>query len=76
MSTSKTYRIVLRKEPEGTYTVIVPALPGCITWGENIEHAMEMAKEAIIGYIEVLREEGEPVPDDNNTLEYSLQLSA
>ncbi|MGF2412776.1 type II toxin-antitoxin system HicB family antitoxin [Ferruginibacter sp.] len=76
MNSSKTYRIVLRKEPEGTYTAIVPALPGCITWGENIEHAMEMAKEAIIGYIEVLQEEGEPVPDDNETLEYSLQLSA
>jgi antitoxin HicB len=76
MSNSKTYRIVLRKEPEGTYTAIVPALPGCITWGENIEHAMEMAKEAIIGYIEVLQEEGEPVPDDNGTLEYSLQLTA
>ncbi len=76
MKTSKTYRIVLRKEPEGTYTAIVPALPGCITWGENIEHAMEMAKEAIKGYIEVLQEEGEPVPDDNETLEYSLQLTA
>ena len=76
MNTSKTYRILLRKEPEGTYTAIVPALPGCITWGENIEHAMAMAKEAIIGYIEVLEEEGEPVPDDNETLEYSLQLSA
>ena len=60
----------MRKEPEGTYTAIVPALPGCITWGENIEHAMEMAKEAIEGYIEVLKQEGEPVPDDNETLEY------
>jgi antitoxin HicB len=76
MNSSKTYRIVLRKEPQGIYTAIVPALPGCITWGDNIEHAMEMAKEAIIGYIEVLQEEGEPVPDDNETLEYSLQLTA
>lgn len=76
MISSKTYRVVLRKEPEGTYTAIVPALPGCITWGENIEDAMEMAKEAITGYIEVLKEEGEPIPDDNETLEYSLQLSA
>ena len=76
MNISKTYRVVLRKEPEGTYTAIVTALPGCITWGETIEHAMEMAKEAIEGYIEVLKEEGEPVPDDNETLEYSLQLTA
>ena len=76
MNSSRTYRIVLRKEPEGTYTATVPALPGCITWGETVEHALEMAKEAIKGYIEVLQEEGEPVPDDNETLEYSLQLTA
>lgn len=76
MNISKTYRAVLRKEPEGTFTATVPALPGCITRGDTIEHAMEMAKEAIEGYIEVLKEEGEPVPDDNETLEYSLQLTA
>ncbi len=76
MNTSRTYRIVLRNEPGGTYTAIVPALPGCITWGETVEHALEMAEEAIKGYIEVLQEEGEPVPDDNETLEYSLQLTA
>jgi antitoxin HicB len=76
MNISRTYRIVLRKEAEGTYTAIVPALPGCITWGENIERTLEMAKEAIKGYIEVLQQEGEPVPADNETLEYSLQLTA
>jgi antitoxin HicB len=74
MNINKTYRIVLRKEADGAYTAIVPALSGCITWGENIDHALEMAKDAIKGYIEVLKEEGEPVPDDNETLEYSLQL--
>ena len=76
MSKNKTYRIVLRKEPEGTYTAFVPSLPGCITWGETVELALEMAKDAIEGYIAVLKEEGEQVPDDNDTLEYSLQLSA
>ncbi len=76
MSINRTYRIVLRKEPEGTYTALVPSLPGCITWGETVEQALEMAKDAIHGYISVLQEEGEPVPDDNETLEYSLQLTA
>lgn len=75
MSINRTYRIVLRKEPEGTYTALVPSLPGCITWGETVEQALEMAKDAIHGYISVLQEEGEPVPDDNETLEYSLQLT-
>jgi antitoxin HicB len=76
MSKNRTYRIVLRKEPEGAYTAFVPSLPGCITWGETVEHALEMVKDAIEGYIAVLKEEGEPVPDDNETLEYSLQLTA
>ncbi len=76
MDSLKTYRIVLRKEQNGAYTAMVPALPGCITWGENIDHALEMVRDAITGYIAVLKEEGEPVPDDLETLEYSLQLSA
>ena len=53
-----TYKILLTKETEGTYTAIVPALPGCITYGENIEHAIEMAKEAIELYIETLQAKG------------------
>ena len=75
MSKNRTYRIVLRKEPEGAYTAFVPSLPGCITWGENVDQALEMAKDAITGYIAVLEEEGESIPDDNETLEYSLQLT-
>ena len=46
------YRILLRKEVEGGYTVIVPSLPGCVTYGDSIEDAIEMAKEAIELYLE------------------------
>jgi len=72
----RTYKILMNKEPEGQYSVIVPALPGCITFGENVEHAIEMAKEAIEIYIEELQSRGEPIPDDSTTLEYSLSLTA
>lgn len=58
------YRILLRKEPEGGYTVIVPSLPGCVTYGETIEEAIEMAKEAIELYIESLKEHGEEIPTE------------
>ena len=71
-----TYKILLNKEPEGQYTVTVPALPGCITYGDNVEHAIEMAKEAVELYIEELQERGEKIPDDSNTLEYSINISA
>ena len=70
-----TYKILLHKEREGQYTVTVPALPGCITYGENIDHAIEMAKEAIELYIEELQERGDIIPDNSNTLEYSLNIA-
>ena len=69
-----TYKIMLHKEEEGGYTVIVPALPGCITYGENVDEALAMAKDAIGIYIEELNSRGENIPDDSNTLEYSLNL--
>lgn len=48
------YRVMLYKEPEGGYTVSVPALPGCTTYGETVDDAIEMAKDAINIYIEEL----------------------
>jgi len=71
-----TYRVLLTREPEGGFTVNVPALPGCVTFGENIEHALEMAREAIALYVETLQAEGDTVPDDSQTFEYSLVLAS
>ena len=71
-----TYKINLHKEPEGGFTVSVPALSGCITYGQDLDEAISMAKEAIELYIEELQERGETIPDDSNTLEYSLHLEA
>jgi len=68
------YRILLRKEPEGGYTVIVPSLPGCITYGDTIEEAISMAKEAIELYIESLKKHGEEIPTEEGTLEYNLSV--
>ena len=68
------YKILLTKEEEGGYMVTVPAIPGCITQGDNIEEAKTMAKEAIELYIEELKARGEKIPDNSNTLEYSLNL--
>jgi predicted RNase H-like HicB family nuclease len=69
-----TYKIHFHKETESGYTVTVPVLPGCIIYGENVDDAVAMAKEAIELYIEDLQEHGEVKPDDSQTLEYSLYL--
>ena len=56
------YRVILRPEPEGGYTALVPSLPGCITYGEDVEDAISMAREAIELYVESLVAHGEEVP--------------
>lgn len=59
------YNLFLLPEPEGGFTVIVPALPGCVTYGSNLVEAKKMAADAIHGYIVSLRKHREPVPLDD-----------
>lgn len=58
------YRVVLEPNELGGFTVLVPALPGCITQGNTREEAIERAKEAIAAFLESLRADGEPIPSD------------
>jgi len=56
------YTVLIEKNEEGGYTVTVPSLPGCITQGDTPEEAITNAEEAIMGYIEALKDIGKPVP--------------
>ena len=69
------YRLLLRPEPEGGFTVIVPALPGCITCGKTIAEAKRMAADAIAAYVQSLKEHGEPIPDDTDVLEETVTFA-
>jgi len=47
------FTVVLTPEPDGSaYNVTVPALPGCLTWGDTVEEALMHAREAIALYLE------------------------
>lgn len=74
--TQRIYRILLTPEDEGGFSVSVPSLPGCFTQGDTVEEAIEMAKEAISLYVESLESEGEAIPDDSRSLEYSLTFAS
>ena len=64
------YTIILEpNHPEEGYTVRVPALPGCITYGRTREVALARAREAIEGFIEGLEKAGEPVPEEVTPVE-------
>jgi antitoxin HicB len=58
------YTIILTPEPEGGYTVTVPALPGCISHGDDIESAKRNARETIECHLGSLIKHGEAVPVD------------
>ncbi len=58
------YTAVFQKEPEGGYTVIVPALKGCVTWGKTVEEAKKSAGEAIKSYLGSLAKDNESFPPD------------
>ena len=60
----RTYTVVLRAEPEGGFTVLVPALPEIVSYGGTIEEARRMAADAIRCAILGRQDDGEPVPEE------------
>lgn len=50
-----TFHINLIAELEGGFTVTVPQLPGCVSFGENIEEAQANIKEAIELHLENIK---------------------
>ena len=70
VSTVKAFQVIrggivfeLQPEPEGGYTISVPSLPGCISYGKTFEEAIEMIKDAMEGWLAVAREEVVPIPE-------------
>ena len=49
-------------EPEGGYTVTCPSLPPVVTYGETLDESRQNAREAIELCLEVLKEDGQPIP--------------
>ncbi len=55
------YPAFFYEEEEG-FSVVFPDLPGCVTQGDTIEEAMEMAADAAAGWLLITLEEGEDLP--------------
>ena len=55
------YNAIFEPAEEGGFVVTVPKLAGLVTEGDTFEEAMEMVKDAIRGYLEVLQENKEEI---------------
>lgn len=68
------YTVIYTSEPEGGFTVTVPQLPGCVTYGKDLKEAKKMAKDAISLYLESLKKHKEPIPQQENAFIGSIDL--
>ncbi len=63
------YRVIYEPLNEGGFQVIVPALPGIVTYGRTLDEAREMAQDAISCHIQGLLKDNEEIPIDPFTAE-------
>jgi antitoxin HicB len=70
------YTAFFEANESGGYTVTVPTLPGLVTEGKSLEHARDMARDAIRCYIEGLKKAKEPIPVERETAQFKLSVVA
>jgi len=70
-----TYTLVFERAPEGGYNVLVPAIPEICTFGQTMTEAREMAREAILCFLESAQQTGEPIPEDVHPATERVALS-
>ena len=57
-------QVLIHAGEDGYWVAECPSLPGCVSQGTTREEAIRNIKEAIEGYVLVLKEDGLPVPED------------
>ena len=55
-------QIIIKPGKDGFWVAECPSLPGCISQGQSRKEAVQNIREAVEGYVEVLEEEGHPIP--------------
>jgi predicted RNase H-like HicB family nuclease len=67
------YTVVLEHEADGGYVASVPALPGCVSQGDNRAEALSNIREAIELYVEDCKDAGDPVPSESGSEVVSIE---
>ena len=68
MHQSHAYSVVLCPKPEGGFTVRVPAFPEIVTYGQDEQEALTMAREAIELSVEHRLATGDEIPLGDATI--------
>ena len=58
------FTVILEPEADGGYSVVCPALPGCVSQGDSLDEALANIREAILLCLDVRREDRLPPPNE------------
>ena len=61
-------QVIIYPGEDGYWVAEYPSLPGCVSQGETRQQVITNIKEAIIAYVDVLEEDGLPVPEERPAL--------
>lgn len=61
-NTSRGYTVELREEEDGSWTALVPELPGCVAVGDSPSDAVEELPDVIDLWVATAEQQGVPVP--------------
>ncbi len=62
-------RVDLKEEEDGRWSVSIPTLPGCSSWGYSRQDALINIKDASEIYIEDMVDAGEGLPTSSDKIE-------
>lgn len=67
------YPACFYQEEDGGYSVEVPDLKGCISQGNSLEEAIQMAEDAALGWLLTSVEDGEELPKPSDIKDIKLE---
>ncbi|MGB4862150.1 MAG: type II toxin-antitoxin system HicB family antitoxin [Tepidiformaceae bacterium] len=70
------YVVIVHVAEEGGFWAEVPALPGCFTQGETMEEILVNAREAVELHVEVMAEDGLPLPEPDSIRVAKITVTA
>lgn len=67
------YPAVFHPEEDGGFSVYFPDLLGCVTEGDTLAEAIEMAEDALGIYLYTLKEDKEKAPDPSSPADIKVE---
>lgn len=66
------YPAIFTPDENDTFTVVFPDVPGCVTCGDNMENAYEMAFDCLGLVLSYMKENKEPIPKASSPQDITL----